>query len=223
MKITSHVNSHASSDEKSDAKAAVVLSLAVQSLEAVSWIRASRVIKQRRGDRVSEFFGCITWTWTENSIIPWLDLRSVTLDSKPVFQTPLIQCRLLKHDERTFVRDRTRHPHVPGHPDFVARHLRAITKATSWAGPFPKHRICLVVAVVAALCVNRRCCVRRLVVARCGGLTFCPKIVIFLFLSCHPSESSTKVPRVHLWCLLVEIPEHVGGHDCVRQCVRRTQ
>ena len=46
MKITSHVNSEASSDEKSDAKAAVVWSLAVQSLEAVSWIRASRVIKR---------------------------------------------------------------------------------------------------------------------------------------------------------------------------------
>ena len=41
----------------------------------------------------------------------------------------------------------------------------------------------------------------------------------FLF---HPSESSTKA-RVHLWCLLVEIPEHVGGHDCVSQCVRGAQ
>ena len=190
----------------------------------------SLVVSHGHGQRTPQFLGWIFAQQPSTTVCR----ASREGSASQSFKHALIQCRLLKHDERTFVRDRTRHPHVPGHPDFVARHLRAITKATSWAGPFPKHRICVVVAV-AALCVNRSnvptaysqvmqlgsarqswqqqcdplalrsstcegfsthrrggvksltdsdCCVRRLVVARCGGLTFCPKIVIFLFLSC---------------------------------------
>ena len=61
MKITSHVNSYASSDEKSDAKAAVVLSLAVQSLEAVSWIRSSRAIKRIGEVQLTRLFVFCSW------------------------------------------------------------------------------------------------------------------------------------------------------------------
>ena len=44
-----------------------------------------------------------------------------------------------RYDERTIVGVGTApsgpwHPHVPGHPDFVTKHLRAITKATSCPG-----------------------------------------------------------------------------------------